>query len=176
MATNLRPPPLRDLDHNSSIWQSWYRDLQALLTSATGLIGWSSISKTGSNLTDLTTRNHADLQNINTAAYTHLTSTEYAAFARDDNVTSVAVNTAMDDTNRTVLVTASAKTITLPAASADRIGKDWTVILGTAGYVDIARAGSDTLTLPETEITIRLDNKGASVTLRCLTASSWGLA
>lgn len=58
-------------------WQKWFSDIKELLApvATSGLFPWSSISKTGSNLTDLLTRNHADLQNINTATYTHLSST-----------------------------------------------------------------------------------------------------
>lgn len=302
-------PPLNDASNKlSRPWHLWYDRLSKFLANTAGLIPWTSISKSGSNLTDLTTRNHADLQNINTSAYTHLTeanhidltdsgdsalhfhssdrdrtnhtgtqiaatisdfaeaaqdaigaalvdtasinltyndagnaisadvlpagvdhallgnlnsatythltavnhadltdggetslhthqhnalngkqggttgeyyhatSAEYSELQRSDNVDSSAVNIALDDTRRTVLMTATGKTVTLPAASASRIGKDWTVILGAAGYTDITRAGSDTLTLPTNDTTIRLDNKGASITLRCLTASSWGIA
>lgn len=208
-------PPLNDATSRfSRPWHLWYDRLSKFLSDTAGLIPWTSISKVGSNLTDLTTRNHADLQNINTAAYTHLTAAdhadltdggqtslhkhdhnaqdglqggtaaqfyhataaEYAELQRSDNVESSAVNITLDDTRRTVLMTATGKTVTLPAASTARIGKDWTVILGADGYTDITRAGSDTLTLPTNDTTIRLDNKGASVTLRCLTASSWGIA
>lgn len=116
------------------------------------------------------------LQGGTAAQFYHLTSAEYSELQRGDNVASVAANTTLDDTYRTVYVTATGKVITLPAASAARIGKDWTVILGTTGYTDIVRAGSDTLTLPTNDTTIRIDNKGASITLRCLTASSWGIA
>jgi hypothetical protein len=42
-----------------------------------GLLLWNSVSKVGSNLTDIVTRNHSDLQNINTAAYTHLSGTNH---------------------------------------------------------------------------------------------------
>jgi len=75
--SNLSPPPIREVDHNSPAWQKWYSSVQALLApvSGTGLFLWSGVSKVGSNLTDLVTRNHADLQNINTATYTHLSST-----------------------------------------------------------------------------------------------------
>lgn len=302
-------PPLNDASSRlSRPWHLWYDRLSKFLADTAGLIPWTSVSKVGSNLTDLTTRNHADLQNINTSAYTHFTaidhadltdagdsslhfhsadraranhtgtqlsstisdfteaaqdaigaavadtisvnltyddsvneiradvlpagvdhallgnlnsatythltsanhtdltdggetalhthqhnalngkqggttgeyyhatSAEYSELQRSDNVDSSAVNIALDDTRRTVLMTATGKTVTLPAASAARIGKDWTVILGVAGYTDIASAGSDTLTLPTNDTTIRLDNKGASITLRCLTASSWGIA
>ena len=40
-------------------------------------MSWATTDFTGSNLTDIATRNHADLQNINTATYTHLSSTNH---------------------------------------------------------------------------------------------------
>lgn len=65
----LRLPPFKwPLDQRQ--WELVYRKL----TEAAALI-WSQIDLTGSNLTDLVTRNHADLQNINTATYTHLSAT-----------------------------------------------------------------------------------------------------
>lgn len=134
---------------------------------------------TDSGVTTLHTHTHNLLDSLQggvATEYYHATAAEYAELQRSDNVTESAVNISLDDTRRTVLMTASGKTVTLPAASAARIGKDWTVILGIAGYTDIARAGADTLTLPTNDTTIRLDNKGASITLRCLTASSWGIA
>jgi hypothetical protein len=75
--SNLSPPPLREIDHNAPAWQKWFSSVQALLApvSGAGLFLWSGVSKVGSNLTDLVTRNHADLQNINTSTYTHLSST-----------------------------------------------------------------------------------------------------
>ena len=44
---------------------------------ATGQILWDTISFSGSNITDIETRNHADLQNINTSSYTHLTAANH---------------------------------------------------------------------------------------------------
>lgn len=174
------PPPLNDASSRfSRPWHLWYDRLSKFLSDTAGLIPWASISKSGSNLTEIATRNHNDLQNVQggtTGERYHATAAEYAELQRADNVASSAVNIALDDTRRTVLMTATGKTVTLPAASTARIGKDWTVILGVEGYTDITRAGSDTLTLPTNDTTIRLDNKGASVTLRCLTASSWGIA
>lgn len=41
--------------------------------SSAGQLLWSYLDFTGSNLTDLETRNHADLQNLNTTNYYHLT-------------------------------------------------------------------------------------------------------
>ena len=58
-------------------WQKWFRDINMLLSplATGGFLVWSAISKVGSNLTDIETRDHADLQNINTATYTHLSET-----------------------------------------------------------------------------------------------------
>lgn len=44
---------------------------------AQGQILWDSLDFGGSNLTDIETRNHADLQNINTSSYTHLTAANH---------------------------------------------------------------------------------------------------
>lgn len=93
----------------------------------------------------------------------------------DTTPTSVAVNTSLTDAIRSVFVTATGKTMTLPAAATIRIGLDWSVVLGTIGYVDIVPAGSDTFILPDGETAIRLDQKGAFLTLRCLSATTWGI-
>lgn len=63
------PPPEYDPGWMYLLWKR---------VSSAGQTLWSYLDFTGSNLTDIATRNHADLQNINTAAYTHLTSTEAA--------------------------------------------------------------------------------------------------
>ena len=65
------PPPTKE-----PIFDRWVYLLWKRLT-ATGQILWSGLSFTGSNLTDIETRNHADLQNLNTASYTHLTATNH---------------------------------------------------------------------------------------------------
>lgn len=172
-------PPLNSPDKNSRVWHIWFDSLRRFLSDSAGLIPWTSINKAGAKLTDIPERFHNSLQVIQggaAAEYYHATAAEYAEMQRSDNVTSSAVNVTLDDTLRTVLMTATGKTVALPAASSARIGHDWTVILGVAGYTDITRAGADTLTLPTNDTTIRLDNKGASITLRCLTSSSWGIA
>jgi hypothetical protein len=76
--SNLSPPPLREKDLTSQAWQKWFSAIQLLLAPVAtgGLSLWSSVSKVGSNLTDLVTRNHSDLQNINSSTYSHLTSAQ----------------------------------------------------------------------------------------------------
>jgi hypothetical protein len=74
--SNLAKPPLKE-DNFSPAFQRWLAKVHELLApiSTTGLMLWASVSKVGSSLTDLATRNHSDLQNINSETYTHLSST-----------------------------------------------------------------------------------------------------
>jgi hypothetical protein len=74
MAFNLPPPPTSN-DPKDPAFRDWFYKLQKAF-STLGSIAWSAIDFTGSNITDIVTRNHADLQNLNTASYTHLTSTQ----------------------------------------------------------------------------------------------------
>jgi len=60
-------------------WNRWFEDLRKRVNtviSDTASLAWASINKSGSNLVDLETKNHADLDNLNTAGYTHLTANQ----------------------------------------------------------------------------------------------------
>lgn len=81
-APKLTPPP----PTQSSLLDRWLNLLWRVLT-ADGQIRWSVIDTTGSNLTDIETRNHADLQNINTASYHHLTQTNHDDLTDGGNTT-----------------------------------------------------------------------------------------
>ena len=75
----LPPLPLQDIKDLPYTLQEWLRKIQQLLGSVTGLIPWASIDKTGSNLTDIVTRNHNDLANKQggtPSEYYHLTSAQ----------------------------------------------------------------------------------------------------
>lgn len=93
----------------------------------------------------------------------------------EDSVSTPSGSTALGDGDGTFTVTTTALTISLPAATAARIGREWTIILAVSGYVDIAVTGSDVIKVDGGKSSIRLDNYGATVTLRCLSASTWGL-
>lgn len=72
MASNpLAPPPPSGDEMGRWLFLLWKR------LTATGQILWDTISFSGSNITDIETRNHADLQNINTSSYTHLTAANH---------------------------------------------------------------------------------------------------
>jgi hypothetical protein len=75
----------------------------------------------------------------------------------------------------TTNVTATGKTLTLPSAATAGVGRELTVILTVAGWVAITCAGSDTVQVDGSQTSIRLDNDGASVTLRVLSLTTWGI-
>jgi len=62
MADILPPFPV-DSEANSYTRIDWYLKLRTLLNSVNN-IAWAVIDKAGSNLTDIQTRNHNDLQNV----------------------------------------------------------------------------------------------------------------
>ena len=75
---SLPPPPSREKDITGPAWQKWFSLLkEAVSPVATGgKTLWDSISKAGSRLTDIESRSHADLQNLNSDTASHLTGTE----------------------------------------------------------------------------------------------------
>ena len=75
---NPKMPPASDTNFSSVAWQRFFHDLFTRVTAA-GMVAWSQISTVGSNLTDIVTRRHNDLQNIQggtAAQYYHLTSAQ----------------------------------------------------------------------------------------------------
>lgn len=81
MAGGLPPPPTRS-DSGDFVWIDWYNKLNNFLNSG-GIVAWTSIDFTGSNLGDIVTRNHEQLNGIQggtTGEHYHLTAAEHAAF------------------------------------------------------------------------------------------------
>ena len=79
MAFKLPPPPPSN-DLKGSAWQDWFFKLAAAFTTLKAVL-WNAIDFAGSNLTDLVTRNHNDLQGIQggaTGNYQHLTTAQVA--------------------------------------------------------------------------------------------------
>ena len=101
----------------------------------------------------------------------------YTEYQRIHTVDSVSTSTTLDDDNGTVIVSADGQTITLPAASTARIGKDWTIIFATTGTCTVACAGSDTFpaVTSANETTLTMTGRGDSVTFQCTSASTWGV-
>ena len=76
----LPPPPINDKP-GSFTWMEWYRQLRNYV-STTGSVPWYVINFAGSNITDIATRAHNDLQSVQggTAGERyHLTAAQHAA-------------------------------------------------------------------------------------------------
>lgn len=69
---NIAGLPLYNSDFSSMVWKRWLIDLNKKLNGSI-TVYFTQLDFTGSNLTSIATRNHADLQNLNTANYYHLT-------------------------------------------------------------------------------------------------------
>lgn len=63
MTLKIPPPPSVNTDFNDFTWKDWFRILRDQLIN-TGIGAWSALNFSGSNITDIETRNHNDLQNV----------------------------------------------------------------------------------------------------------------
>ena len=81
MATTLLPPPPINDQPGSFAWLEWYRQLRNYV-STSGSVPWYIINFQGSNLTDIATRLHNQLQGTQggtAGEMYHLTSAQYSA-------------------------------------------------------------------------------------------------
>lgn len=125
----LPPLPLSDLKQLPYSFQDWLRQLQLLVGGVVGSIPWSNVSKTGANLTDLPTRNHNDLQNIQGGAandHYHLTAVQQARLIATNRVAATAQTGSI-----------AATTITTPATDGEYLLTFYIVctVSGAAGTV-----------------------------------------
>ena len=80
MAGTLPPPPVNDKP-GSFTWMEWYRQLRTYV-STSGSVPWYIIDFAGSNITDIATRSHNQLQTLQggtAGEMYHLTAAQYAA-------------------------------------------------------------------------------------------------
>lgn len=142
----LGPPPKVE---TGSVFDRWMNNAWNRIVKA-GQILWSQIDFTGSNLTDLATRNHADLQNINTASYTHLTATNHTNLtdAGDSTLHYHASDRALANATGTLALANGGTGASLADPNADRI-LFWD---DSAGVITWLTAGSG-LTITDTTMT-----------------------
>lgn len=78
MATILPPTPV-GVPPGHSFWNDWYEKLRTLINSGTITTLWTSLDFTASNITDIASRAHNNLQSIQGGSagdYYHITSAE----------------------------------------------------------------------------------------------------
>ena len=131
MASGLPPPPVND-QPGSFAWLEWYRQLRNYV-STSGSVPWYIINFSGSNITDISTRLHNNLQGVQggtSGEHYHLTGTEKADLTSATN-TSLHYHTSdRDRTNHTG--TQSYTTIT-------GLGPLATASAGYSGTVSLAK-------------------------------------
>jgi len=79
MAVILPPTPI-GVPPGHSFWNDWYEKLRSVINQGAISVLWSNINFTGSNLTDLATRNHSDLTSLQggvAAERFHLTTVQH---------------------------------------------------------------------------------------------------
>lgn len=78
--STFQPPPIGD-PFGSYRWVEWFRKLTGIF-SAAGTVPWANVDKAGSNITDIATRAHNNLQSVQggtTSEYYHLTAAQHSA-------------------------------------------------------------------------------------------------
>lgn len=117
MANYLPPPPVTDAT-GSFAWLEWFRQLRLYITQ-TGSVPWSIINFSGSNITDLVSRNHNSLQATQggtTSERYHLTLDKYTELT--NGILTVTTSTSTITTETNIIVNyAGTCTLTLPSAS-----------------------------------------------------------
>lgn len=80
------PPPIREGNFHY-LWQDWFRQVRDAIQVTADSIPWANINKVGSNLTDIVTRQHDQLQSISGSGTLHLSSSQVALVNSIDNNT-----------------------------------------------------------------------------------------
>jgi len=76
------PPPMDNKD--PGMWTGWYNAVHDAISRISNAISWANLDFTGSNITDVITRNHNDLTSLQGGSASeryHLTSTQASAIA-----------------------------------------------------------------------------------------------
>jgi hypothetical protein len=76
------PPLPTGVPPGHSFWNDWYEKLRTLVNNSGIAVLWTNIDFTGSNLTNIVTRNHSDTQGLQggtSGQYYHLTSAQHTA-------------------------------------------------------------------------------------------------
>ena len=119
MPGTLSPAPINE-PPGSFAWAQWYQELVQLY-SATGAIPWASIDTAGSNITDIATRTHANLQSLQggtAGEYYHLTANQSNGTGVPRGIRTETGDYVVAATDHTIICNkGSTLTLTLPAAS-----------------------------------------------------------
>jgi len=144
MAQLLPPIPKEPIEPNSHVWREWFNSIRNVIVgTAQGVISWASLNFDGSNITDIVTRNHNNLQTIQGGTanqYYHLTATQLTNLG---TVTTVSVATSNGFAG-TVANATSTPVITLSTSITGLLKGNGTAISAATSGTDYAPATSGT--------------------------------
>lgn len=169
----LGPSPTAEMKSLPISVQTWFRQMRDAIQGEGGLIPWDSISKTGSDLGDLASRDHADLTNVQggaSADYYHMTQVEHTSVTGLTLVVDGTTNLTTTSNGYQLADTSSGDvTFNLPSAATRKWFHFKRISLG-ANNCTIARNGSDTI---EGATSYSLANQYDSVTMYSDGTSTW---
>lgn len=150
MSSFPQPPGPGENDITSPAWLIWFQNLRNYTLNPQN-VHWGNIDLTGSNLNQLVTRNHNDLQSVQGGSsnnYWHLTQAIYNVVSVNTGQRTISASTTLSGTtDHTILVNASGGAVipTLPAANSVPAGKTYIIkkIDASANAVTITAAGAD---------------------------------
>jgi len=84
-------------------------------------------------------------------------------------------NYQMTDAGKAVYINASGITVTLPQATAARVGVIWTITMGIAGTATLVCTAGDSFPTPDVlaETTVLFDTRGTTLDFRCVSTNKW---
>jgi len=144
VAQLLPPIPKEPIEPESHVWREWFNKVRNVIVGAAqGVISWASLNFDGSNITDIVTRNHNDLQTIQggtSGQYYHLTATQLTNLG---TVTTVSVATSNGFAG-TVATATTTPVITLKTSVTGLLKGNGTAISAATSGTDYAPATSGT--------------------------------
>lgn len=133
----LIPPSPVGVPMGSSTWNQWLETVRQIINSGAAGVLWTNINFAGSNITDLASRAHNNLQSMQGGAageYYHLTAAEYAGL---DGSTGNRWKGGVDTSDDLVINDASAGLVLKDSA-----GHYWRVQVTTAGALTTTDLGT----------------------------------
>jgi hypothetical protein len=123
MADIIPPPPADFTPQNQWAWIEFYKQVRYSINNATN-VTWKNLNFTNSNLTDIQTRNHNDLQNIQGGAatdYQHLTTAQVTGITPFFSLSGVGLAVrigASSSATRSIAVSGTGLSVTNPTGAA----------------------------------------------------------
>ena len=136
MASGLPPPPIND-QPGSFTWMEWYRQLRNYV-STSGSVPWYIIDFSGSNIIDIASRSHNQLQTLQggtSGEMYHLTAVQYS---RISNYCDVMTTTSGIDLPTTPTIIKPATTVSSGGITYDSATGEYTMVNGGTYSLNIS--------------------------------------